>query len=103
MAKYRKKPVIIDALQWTGKNQREMFDFLTDYGKSTESATLEGETFRIDLCNGSCRVGNLIIKTLEGEHIANVGDYVIKGIVGEFYPCRTDVFEHTYELVEGGK
>lgn len=90
----------MEAVQWTGKNQREMFDFLTDYKKTKHYPTLEEESFRIDLCNGTCMVGNLIIKTLEGELIASIGDYVVKGIAGEFYPCKPDIFEQTYELVE---
>lgn len=80
--RYRKKPVIIDALEWTEINQRAMFEFL-------------GENFYIDN-----RVeGGLIIKTLEGEHVAAIGDYIIKGIQGEFYPCKPDIFAKTYEKV----
>lgn len=44
--------------------------------------------------------GNLVIETLEGPHIARVGDYVIKGVAGEFYPCKPWIFEQTYEKVE---
>ena len=99
MAKYR-KPVVIEAVQWDGKNQREMFDFLTNDTKENCAVTLEEDTFRIDLVNGGCQVGNLIIKTLEGEMKASIGDYVIKGISGEFYPCKPDIFEKTYEAEE---
>lgn len=97
--KYRKLPVEIDAVLWTGKNEREMFDFLTNYQKIDIRPTLEEDTFRIDLCNGGCQVGNLIIKTLEGEYLASKGDYIIKGVNGEFYPCKPDIFKKTYELV----
>ena len=65
MAKYRKKPVEIDAIQWTGENQREMFDFLTNGEKKDEYMTSSGETFRID---HFAIKGGLIIKTLG--HIA---------------------------------
>ena len=99
MAKYRKKPVVIEAIKWDGKNQREMFYFLTNYTKENCAATLEEDTFRIDLANGGCQVGNLIIKTSEGEMEANIGDYIIKGVKGEFYPCKTDIFQMTYDLV----
>lgn len=93
--KYRKKPVVIEAVQWTGKNHREMWDFLT--GKHDDYIQASADTFYID----HDRVqGGLIIKTLEGEHIASIGDFIIKGIKGEFYPCKPDVFEHTYELVD---
>ena len=46
--------------------------------------------------------GGLIIKTLEGEHLASIGDYIIKGVKGEFYPCKPDIFEQTYEQLKGG-
>lgn len=104
MAKYRKKPVIIEAIRWNGKNQREMFDFLTYGLKKNDSITLEENTFRIDLVNGGCQVGNLIIKTSEGEMLADIGDYVIKEPFPTkdriFYPCKPDIFEKTYECVE---
>lgn len=99
MSKFRKKPVVIEAVQWGGNNERDMFDFLTDYRKTNQTPTLEESTFRIDLCNGGCQVGNLIIKTLEGEMIASKGDWIIKGVKGEFYPCKPDVFKVTYEAV----
>lgn len=96
--KYRKKPVIIDAVEWTGDNHREMYDFLEfpmEAYKHSISAT--GKNFEID----HNRVeGGLIIKTLEGEHIASVGDFIIKGVNGEFYPCKEDIFKKTYEKVE---
>lgn len=95
MAKYRKKPVVVEAVQWTGKNHRQMFDFLED--KPDEYMTANGKNFYID---HSKVAGGLMIKTLEGEHIASIGDYIIKGIKGEFYPCKPDIFEATYELVE---
>lgn len=92
--KYRKRPVEVEALQWTGKNQREMFDFLTNYKKINEYMNSEGENFYIDHYRGG-----LIIKTLEGEHIASINDVIIKGINGEFYPCKPDIFEKSYEIV----
>lgn len=80
--KYRKKPVVIEALQYTGYNDDEIIKF-------TKGMAQKG-------------VGkSLIIPTLEGDHIASVGDYIIKGIKGEFYPCKPDIFEKTYEKVEG--
>lgn len=83
MSKYRKKPVVIDAVQWNGTNKREIYDF----------------------CNSGldCHVmGNgLLIKTLEGTMTASTGDYIIRGVSGEHYPCKPDIFSATYELVEG--
>ena len=81
MAKYRKKPVIIEAIQWTGENELEIVNFV-------------GESLR--------EIKNKIVKidTLEGTMNASVGDWIIKGIRNEFYPCKPDVFEKTYEFVE---
>ena len=97
--KYRKKPVVIEAIQWVGKNERNMFDFLTNNTKTDIIPTLEEDTFRVDLCNGGCQPGNLIIKTLEGEMKAEIGDYIVKDVNGEFYPCKSDIFTKTYDLV----
>ena len=88
MGKYRKKPVEIEAANFT----RETFDFVKDFTNGTaHSFTIER---RID---GKC---TCIIPTLEGEHIATEGDWIIKGVNGEFYPCKPDIFEKTYEKVE---
>lgn len=78
--KYRKKPVVIEAVQHTGGNHPAI-DFIS-----------EG-LYYFQNCE-------LYIKTLEGDHHASVGDYIIKGIKGEFYPCKPDIFEATYEKVE---
>lgn len=93
--KYRKKPVVIEAVQWTGQNHREMYDFLE--GKPDSYIEAFGKNFYI---NHDKVKGGLIIKTLEGEHIASIGDYIIKGVNGEFYPCKPDIFEKTYEKVK---
>ena len=78
--KYRKKPVIIEAIQWTGDNLNEIVMF-------TEKHNLQ------------CGENELKIKTLEGNMITFLGDYIIKGVRGEFYPCKPDIFEQTYEEV----
>ena len=94
MMKYRKKPVIIEALIWDGSHHRGMFEFLG--GSSAQPISGYGDNFYID----HDRVkGGLILETLEGEHIASIGDYIIKGISGEFYPCKPDIFALTYEAV----
>lgn len=80
--KYRKKPITIEAVQWTGENIKEIGHFTR--GKAHYNVWLD--TFEI--------------KTLEGTMIANVGDYIIKDINGEFYFCKPDIFEQTYELVK---
>jgi hypothetical protein len=95
--RYKKKPVEIEAVQWTGQNHREMYDFLTENLFDKEYMTVSGENFYID---HSKVEGGLIIKTLEGEHIATIGDYIIRGVKGEYYPCKEDIFNQTYEKVE---
>lgn len=95
MPKFRKKPVVIEAIQWDGKNHREMYDFLEH--KENDFIHAEGTNFYID--HGKV-AGGLIIKTLEGEHLASIGDWIIKGVNGEFYPCKPDIFEKTYEPVD---
>lgn len=94
MPKFRKKPVEIEALLWTGENHRDMFNFLG--GKDEDPIRADGQNFYMD--HGLVR-GGLMIKTLEGEHVANIGDYIICGGEGEFYPCKPHVFEQTYEAV----
>ncbi|GAG29563.1 unnamed protein product, partial [marine sediment metagenome] len=79
--KFRKRPVVIEAVQWSGGNQNEVLTFCKDI-----KAWGEG--------------GSVIIPTLEGNHTANKGDWIIKGVKGEFYPCKPDIFEQTYEEVK---
>lgn len=86
--KYRKKPVVIEAVQYTEETRNLLISwcaprhhFMDDDGCLNESA-------------------HLFIKTLEGEMMAQLGDWIIKGIKGEFYPCKPDIFEATYEPVE---
>jgi hypothetical protein len=81
--KYVKKPVTIEALQWMGENLNEVRDFV-------------GEHLQFKYRSG---VPRIYIKTLEGDLFAAVGDYIIKGVNGEFYPCKPDIFEQTYEEV----
>lgn len=86
MKKFRKKPVVIEAIQWTGENVAEVAEFLG----------LSVRPFRIDTVNGTVE-----ISTLEGTMTASKDDYIIKGVQGEFYPCKPDIFEQTYETVSG--
>lgn len=80
--KYRKKPVVIEAVQWTGKNANEVARFAE--GKAIAGVFHDCFT----------------VQTLEGVMQARVGDYIIKGVNGEFYPCKPDIFAKTYEAVE---
>lgn len=79
--KYRKKPVEIEAVQWTGNNLAEL-------------RKMDGFDMR-----HVCFDGVLKIATLEGIMTASIGDYIIKGVQGEFYPCKPDIFEQTYDEV----
>lgn len=76
--KYRKKPAIIEAIQLTGKNLSEIDNFM---GGIVENK------------------GAIVIHTLEGDMEASIGDYIIKGVNGEFYPCKPDIFDKTYEEI----
>ncbi len=86
--KFRKKPIEVEAIQWTGKNFEEIQSFVS----------WEPLEFNIHpkAVYGDERT-NLIIPTLEGEMKAPRGWWIIKGIEGEFYPCKPDIFEKTYE------
>tara|TARA_R110000851_G_scaffold325776_1_gene493938 strand:- start:342 stop:671 length:330 start_codon:yes stop_codon:yes gene_type:complete len=88
-----KKPVAIEFIEWTGQNHRPMFDFLS--GTVDQSMDSHGVAFYIS--HEKVR-GGLVIKTLEGEHVASVGDMIIKGVKGEFYPCKPDIFAMTYDV-----
>lgn len=81
MAKYRKKPIVIDAWQWDGTNTDELL-------KLNKS---------IYFCEGPNDLQELEIKTLEGTMTASKGDWIIRGVKGEFYPCKPDIFTATYE------
>lgn len=89
--KYRKKPVVIEAVQWTGENHREMFNFLEN--RPDDYITTTGEHFYIDHDKVQ---GGLIIKTPEGEQPASIGDFIVKGVNGEFHPCEPDVFSDAF-------
>ena len=85
MQKFVKKPIVIEAIQYNGINITEVEDFV---GAKLPSVLLSVEDTQ------------LVIPTLEGDMKVSKGDYVIKGIKGEFYPCKPDIFEKTYDVVE---
>lgn len=80
MPKFRKKPVVIEAVQFNGHNDRECMTFCPIAVDPVE------------------RKASLIIPTLEGEMRCDIGDWIIKGVKGEFYPCKPDIFAATYEV-----
>lgn len=80
---YVKKPIVIEALQWTGNNIIDVLDFCPDcfsYERSKKKI--------------------LAISTLEGNMTASINDYIIKGIQGEFYACKPDIFLETYSTLD---
>jgi len=92
MKKYRKKPVVIEAVQLKRRN----FDFvMKQIGEANVGDSGSGE-FAEDSCY-------IEIVTLEGTMIAEENDWIIRGIKGEFYPCKPDIFEATYEEVRDGE
>ena len=91
--KAQKKPVIVEVCQWTGDNDKEIIDFCPDayfHRQFTDNNQLTVEVTPWEL----------YIHTLEGDHKAIVGDYIIKGVHGEFYPCKSDIFMETYDIIE---
>ena len=93
--KYIKKPVQIEAIQLKENNIIEVFDFL-DGANYKENKSVEELQ---DFSQMILKQGYIEIETLEGMMKASFGDYIIKGIKGEFYPCKPDIFQATYEEV----
>lgn len=83
MPKYRKKPIIIEAVQWTGDNFSEIKRFCVGAEQKKYYAQ-----------------GAIQLPTIEGIMLAFPSAWIIKGIQGEFYPCKDDIFQETYERVE---
>ena len=81
IATYIKKPVKIETCQWTGDNVEEIKEFVTPIAEYLEDENV------------------ILIHTLEGDMKAEVNDYIIKGVKGEFYPCKHDIFKETYNAI----
>lgn len=85
--RYMKKPVVIEAMQFTRDTWYELIDFTHEQVCCFMKRRPDEDVY-------TC-----IVSTLEGPMTATEGDYIIKGIQGEFYPCKPDIFEATYEVV----
>lgn len=97
MPKYRKKPVVVEAVRWTGSNLEEIRNFV---GSDLIEDCVELFDTKREL--KKMLVG-IAINTFEGTMRVDYGDYIIKGVQGEFYPCKPDIFEQTYEeVIEDG-
>lgn len=82
--KFRKKPVVIEAIRWYGDLGRFHHQYEQVFGEP---------------CSWESCADALLIPTLEGEMRADVGDWIIRGVKGEFYPCKPDIFAATYETI----
>lgn len=93
MPKFRKKPVVVEAVRWTGSNLEEIRNFV--------GSDLIEDYMELFSMNGTLKemLVDIAIDTLEGTMRVDYGDYIIKGVKGEFYPCKPDIFEQTYEEV----
>ena len=87
MPKFRKKPVVIEAIQFNGVN-----------GKDVEQWISKNKNNRIGKVVSSGDA--ILMRTLKGAMRAEIGDYIIKDVKGDFFPCKPDIFEQTYELIE---
>lgn len=84
--RYRKKPVVIEAIHWDGTNLNEIHEWVNGAIRTKTFIASDGEVF-------------LEIETLEGDMRSKIGSYIIKGVRGEFYPCDKEIFEETYDEV----
>ena len=95
MATFRKKPVEIEAVQFVGLNQEG-----SAFGEPTpdwlNNAMADGTVY---LTAGGLATAQLKIATLEGDHTCSPGDFIIRGVKGELYPCKPDIFAATYDAV----
>lgn len=83
IGQFVKKPIVVEAIQWTGKNEHEVMKFVGSH------------CCLVNKSDGKA----LIINTLEGDHYASVNDWIVKGVKGEFYPVKPDIMEQTYTRV----
>ncbi len=102
--KFKKKPVIIEARQFTGTSVECMDIYLwieeNTLGSFEPMARIEGrEPWPASGVTIDPRDGRMVIATLEGGHWVDLNDWIIQGVQGEFYPCKPDIFDMTYEAV----
>ena len=98
--RFRKKPVEIEAVRWDGtpESATRVIDWVLSQGGTAnyicDNGVADGE------CDLNPELHHLVIWTLEGAMKASHGDWIIRGVQGEFYPCKPDIFEQTYEVVD---
>ena len=96
--KFKKKPIIIEAFQVTNESLADKSKWPNWLKSAWEKSHLEDGAFynKCIMCGDAC-VSLLCVNTLEGEHIVSLSDWIIKGVLGEIYPCKNEVFELTYD------
>lgn len=103
MAKYRKKPVVIEAFQMTLERRWDNSEWPNWLNKAWNITPGEGSVWidpDVPIAEGHKSAAELVCGTLEGVHRIDWGDWIIKGIKGELYPCKDSIFKQTYEPVE---
>jgi len=98
--KFKKKPVVIQAIRFVGTNAKEVLDFVHSGGGNCRTAITSRVEY-YELGEEEIFEESVLISTLEGVMTASIGDYIIRGVKGEFYPCRPDIFASTFEEVLG--
>ena len=91
--RFRKKPVEVEAVQYTPESRYDVIQWMTEHGLEPQHQSADEDGAIYDLA----RLG---IHTLEGTMTADLDDWIIKGVAGEFYPCKPEIFAATYEPVE---
>lgn len=95
MSLYRKKPVVIAAKQWDGS--RASIERIADW--MYESLEVTGDVLSVRQTSDDDETFDVQIRTLEGPHHVSPGDYIIRGVEGEYYACKPGIFHQTYEAV----
>lgn len=93
IGRYRKRPVEIEAVRFTGDNHDEIAHFVMAEERRHDDDDISGEMAGDNI--------HLTIHTLEGDMRADPSDWIIRGVQGEFYPCKPEIFSATYEAVDG--
>ena len=93
MPKFRKKPIVIEAMLFNGLNTEEILDWLEPHFADSSAEDIGGSVIDPDVSE----LSYFTIETLEGTMRADPGDWIIRGVKGEFYPCKPDIFAETYE------
>ena len=101
--RYRKKPLVIEAIQLTKNNVEESAQFIKE-PYMIRVVWMNDSDMYTDVKNDDFQSPGIWIKTLEGDYLAKEGDYIIQGIDGEYYPCKPDIIEkRTKKLIKKGK